>query len=68
MLKKYDDKPRTVNKFRVYKPANESQRAWGGGYGYDAAQIAKFKHDAKAKEQALRDAHELANDVVMGIL
>ena len=67
-MSKKNDRPPRHGKRRVYGPANAAQQAWQGGYGYTAAQIAKFRTDCDAKRQALREARECEADVVNGIL
>ena len=68
MSSKKNDRPPMHGKRRAYGPANAAQKAWQGGYGHTAAQVAKFRHDCVAKEQALREARECEADVIQGIL
>ena len=68
MSSKKNDRPPTHGKRRAYGPANEKQNAWRNGYGYTAAQVAKFRRECVAKEQALREARECEADVIQGIM
>lgn len=67
-MSKKNDRPPMHGKRRAYGPANEKQIMWRNGYGFDEAQRAKLKLDHAAKQRALKESQELADDIILGII